>query len=472
MSTSRESAYARSVSLSTLGQRIRTARKGLGMTQQELAAPLFGKAYVSAIERGAVRPSLKALEFLAERLNIPASALLSAQEGTQQEAESQLALAAIEEDLRYQINYAKMLIRSNQVDKALQAITDAERAAQPYLDSLPPNVRYLLPFTRGRAYVELLEPALARAELEEALKLAEDDEEAVVHVRNLLGVVFYIQEQPRLALGEHLKCLEAVRSRIKDPNFRLSVYRNLANEYYVLNEPSEAIGIYKEALAILEDLDDLQRQAGVFWGLSMAYKAQEDGVHAKLYATRALHIYEAADNRSDAASIGTNLAEILIEEGRYADAEPLLKRAEQFLVGSGNASQLSILYRTYADMARRQGQYDLAADYADRSVKSAEDARAPLQSGDRRSWVEAIRAHAEALHISALVQEALGHKDAADRLFRRALEEINQTTVLDTIRSINLSYAEVLQARGAYEQAIEHYRNAAYSRYYNARQDD
>src|SRR5213078_4634772 len=68
MSLTRESAYARSVSLSILGQRIRAARKGLGMTQQELAAPLFGKAYVSAIERGAVRPSLKALEFLAERL--------------------------------------------------------------------------------------------------------------------------------------------------------------------------------------------------------------------------------------------------------------------------------------------------------------------------------------------------------------------------------------------------------------------
>ena len=38
MNASRQNAYARSVSLSILGQRVRTARKGLGMTQQELAA--------------------------------------------------------------------------------------------------------------------------------------------------------------------------------------------------------------------------------------------------------------------------------------------------------------------------------------------------------------------------------------------------------------------------------------------------
>jgi tetratricopeptide (TPR) repeat protein len=470
MSSSIQMASTGVSSLGALGRRIRVARKGLGMTQQDLAAPRFGKAYVSAIERGTVRPSLKALEYLAERLGIPASTLISAQEETAEEPE--LRLAALEEDLRYQIDYAKMLIRSNQVDKAFQAIAEAQHAAQPYWDRLATNVRYLLSFTRGRAYIQLAEPALARPELEEALKLAKGDEEAVVRARNLLGVVFYELEQPRIALDEHLKCLEPVRNRIKDPNLRMTVYRNLANDYFVLNEPSEAIGIYREALTLLEDLDDLQSQAGIFWGMAMAYRAQNNWAQAKLYASRAIHIYEAADNRSDAATIGTNLAEILIDEQRYADAEQVLDRARRYLADTGDKAQSSFLFRAYADMARRQGRLDAAAEYADQSVKVAEEGLDPLQAADNRPQMDAIRAHAEALHISALVQEAMGHREAADDLFRRSLEKINQTSVIKTIRSINLSYAEVLQARGDFERAVEHYRNASNSRIYGARHND
>src|SRR6266566_7330664 len=129
MNTPKQTSSRTSISLSALGRRVREARKSLGLTQQELAAPQFGKAYVSAIERGTVRPSLKALDFFAGRLGIPASTLLSATETPQQEAEVQLE--AFVEDLQYQINYAKMLIRSNQVDKALEAIAEAQQSAQP-----------------------------------------------------------------------------------------------------------------------------------------------------------------------------------------------------------------------------------------------------------------------------------------------------------------------------------------------------
>ena len=46
--------------LSTLGDRLRQARLGRGMSQEALAQPEFTKSYVSAVERGKARPSLKA----------------------------------------------------------------------------------------------------------------------------------------------------------------------------------------------------------------------------------------------------------------------------------------------------------------------------------------------------------------------------------------------------------------------------
>src|SRR5215213_7248484 len=102
--------------LSALGMRIRKARLERGMTQEVLAGSEFTKGYVSALERGAVRPSLKALDVFARRLGVPIAEFL---EVTSQASNvMQLEIAALEEDLQYQFNYARMLIRSGKADEA------------------------------------------------------------------------------------------------------------------------------------------------------------------------------------------------------------------------------------------------------------------------------------------------------------------------------------------------------------------
>src|SRR6476646_7757226 len=59
-----------------VGTNIREFRTKLGMTQAQLAAPEFSISYISAIERGKIRPSLKALSILAKRLDVPLTFLL------------------------------------------------------------------------------------------------------------------------------------------------------------------------------------------------------------------------------------------------------------------------------------------------------------------------------------------------------------------------------------------------------------
>ncbi len=59
-----------------VGTNIREVRTRLGMTQAQLAAPEFSISYISAIERGKIRPSLKALSILARRLDVPLTFLL------------------------------------------------------------------------------------------------------------------------------------------------------------------------------------------------------------------------------------------------------------------------------------------------------------------------------------------------------------------------------------------------------------
>src|SRR5258708_31201890 len=60
----------------SVGAKLRAARKAKKYTQGQLAAPDCSVSYVSAIERGQIQPSLRALEILAQRLDLSTTDLL------------------------------------------------------------------------------------------------------------------------------------------------------------------------------------------------------------------------------------------------------------------------------------------------------------------------------------------------------------------------------------------------------------
>ena len=59
----------------TIGQRLRRLRHERGLSQRELAGPGVSYAYISRIEAGARRPSVKALRMLASKLRVSADYL-------------------------------------------------------------------------------------------------------------------------------------------------------------------------------------------------------------------------------------------------------------------------------------------------------------------------------------------------------------------------------------------------------------
>ena len=58
-----------------IGEKIKKARRSLGLTQDQLAGEQISRNMLSKIETGAAKPSLKTLEYLAGRLNIPSAYL-------------------------------------------------------------------------------------------------------------------------------------------------------------------------------------------------------------------------------------------------------------------------------------------------------------------------------------------------------------------------------------------------------------
>src|SRR5215217_574498 len=196
--------------LDTLGQRLRAARHERHMSQEQLAQPEFTKSYVSAVERGKARPSLKALDLMSRRLGIPMSELLA----MSQTPTPVIDLLALEEAFAYQLDRARMMLFTGQAEEALRLLNEAEQSNNEYLENFAERTRFRLYYQRAHAYLRLGEPASARQELMSAMRLAEQlgSGEEAERVRNALGVAFYEQDMPRLALEQHLQASDAVRS--------------------------------------------------------------------------------------------------------------------------------------------------------------------------------------------------------------------------------------------------------------------
>lgn len=64
-----------------IGERIKNIRQQKMMTQKELCGTVITRNMLSCIENGTANPSIRTLEYIAERLNIPAGILISEEEG-------------------------------------------------------------------------------------------------------------------------------------------------------------------------------------------------------------------------------------------------------------------------------------------------------------------------------------------------------------------------------------------------------
>lgn len=449
-----------------IGARLRKARLENNMTQEKLAGSEFTKGYVSALERGAVRPSLKALDVFSRRLNMPLSDFISERHNPDTTPERE----AFQEDLVYRFNYARMLIRTGSAGEALEYVARLEEIGAPFMQKLPAKLSYWLPYLRGLAYMQLEEYSSAQIELEGALAILapeakKDDaaKAAAVPVRDALGVVLRRKGSPAQALEHHLDCLKEVKSStVQDHSVLLSVYNNLVDDYRLLGDSGKALALSREVLRASAANTDLEQQALNYWRMSSERNEAGEWSDAKTYATRALHILGAADARISASAIHLKTAALLSAAGKFEEAQTQLQNAGEMLTGTGNNEMQSRLYLEYAELARSTGNIDEAANYANRSVLLSDRLRqeTPGKAG-KQAQLGALKLFVEAVSTAAQLAERQSKTEEADRLFDIALNSLSQPELGELLSEISYSRAQVFEQRGDHKKAMEYYRQAA-----------
>ena len=412
----------------TIDQRLRRLRHDRGLSQRELAGPGVSYAYISRIEAGARRPSVKALRMLARKLGVSADYLETGSEiRDTDERELQIADAELELRLAELPDEAEAKLKRLRSD-ALEA-GDAVAASRA-------NVALGLAAAHAGRNSDAIEM------LESGLKLSPVSASARPDVYATLGKAYAASGQPKRAVELFERCLAEVSLEAPDDvaaQVRFTTYLSYA--LTDLGDLRRAEEVLEEALGAAENMTDAHSRVRLYWGVARLNEVGGRPAAALDYIRRAIALLDVTDDTLHLARAHILSAAILLTQGRPEEATRHHELAEKLLGTNAEPEDLSGL-ADQSKAAARLGNVRLAVAKAEAAVGALAGEEYPREMG-LGQW-----ALAEARALD-------GDADGADSAFREAtmLLEANghRREYVDVFRS----WGKFLRRAGREEEALE-----------------
>jgi len=431
-----------------VGAKIRAARQALKYTQSQLASTDFSVSYISAIERGKIRPSLRALEILAKRLGLTSTDLIP--QNGQNDIHFRDSIRTFKNDsapLELELIEAQICILQGEAERAIARL---ENITTKYLqDHHLTQQRYLL----GWAYLDAAQFQKCQEVLIEAEKLADkqNDHYRSLRIYNISGLAFAAMRDHSRALQAHQQCLTLLdQTQPQDLFFRCHLYNSLGQHYTNLNDFDSAINSFNQAIALTEELLTLQKLPSMYADMATQYANAQDYPLAALNAYKCLHLYSHQVDTSLRSEIYHYLGRALMkvdQEQARAYLENALQRIsneQDLLTQASIVSRLAEWFQVHAELEEAEKHakqaYELAKAYGDTIIA-----------------VEALLCLGRILYAQARYEE--GNQHFVDGL--KMLERLNMT---DEFSEQSASYAQLLGEQGKAQEAIAYYRLAIESR--------
>ena len=413
-----------------VGARIRSLRTAKGLTQAQVAEPQYTKAYISMLESGRTRASMKALEHIAGVLGVKPADLLGG--------------APSPTTPQYTLLEARRLVEQGRAAEAISLLEGLEEGITPQ-DQLV-RLRYL-----AMAYNATGEPKQAFPLIERAQRMAEllSDQGEQVRVKAVLAAAYtrtFAFEEAARVLRD---CIQACEDgTLNDPAFHFRRLVDLALTQTNLRQTKPALATYERALEISGQFDDRPSLAHLYTGMAKAYHDGGDVEAAIVYNQRSLQVYEELGLIDQVACALDNAAALYVDYGNVTRARECLARAARLAeqakrdttLASIKASEAEVLARSDPDAALEEAQ--TALKFARKIDQPDAQIRMLVLTGElrmkangaaaRRTFQEARQlAEERAPHLLRVIfdrwsrsAEASGDSDEALRLARRALETI------------------------------------------------
>lgn len=410
---------------SRIGGRIRAARLAAGLTQQRLAAGRYTKAYISALEKGHAKPSMAALDFIAERLGIPASRFLS-------------------EDTRWNRIETDLLLVSGRWAEAAEAYDDQlalQLDASARSDALLGRIEALCRLDRGR---DAVGPATEAVEL---LTVLGRDSDAMLAGYWLAYANFQAGNTTE-ARSLLLSLLD--RSRLAaatvSPDLRIRLLMALAWVASDQEDHPATVTYLEEARALSTDPDDRRRAA--LLSLLATSRAETGDMEGAIRAgLESLVLYRSLQARLEAALLENNLAMAYLRTGNLARASEYAASARLLHEADDDRRSLAHVLDTEAQIALAGGDASAALSLAHQALDHA--AATHDQRALSNSLLTIARAHAAAASAD----------DALDA-YARTVDALRLSGPVPRLQQALTEWADLLARLGRHREAFDLTREA------------
>lgn len=391
-----------------VGERIREARRRLGLTQAETARGRYTAAYISALERGLAKPSMAALTFLSQRLGVSVPDLV---------AEERPAAGRLEADL---------LLASGKPQEALDRYDEL-------LEKAGGDRRIRAELLRGRAEAlcrlghgdEAIRQASEAAELFDSIGARAD----AAWARYWLAGGHYLADNPAEARGILQQLLAEERAGLAvAPDFRFRLLTQLGNVETWDGEPARGLSYMEEARALLGE-SSLRQRAAFLSGLALQYRFAGDLERSIRVGHESLALYREAHSELEEAALENNMGINFIDLGNTKRAASHLARARAIAERHRDPQLLSEVAEAEARLAWARGDEAGAAE-------RAHEALAAVAEGG--SYLAAVGAHL------TLARLARGHGERAisESEFERAASLLRERQSRSQLRSVLAEWAD------------------------------
>ena len=403
------------------------------MSQAQLAGEELTKGFISQVESGLVRPSVRSLQIIAGRLG---------------------------KSLDYFLGDAPLATEKRLAFHRLAAEAAAERRDYDVVRSEVEAALLCAPGKRDRA---TLLRVLAQAELgggrheaafdriSEALALVDVSTDAaeVAHLLHLRGVAYGQLNQPLTAAEALEQARDAMeRHEVNDPRLRSRILVALGTAYRRLNRTAKAMQTYASGLDLAAASNELRVAAQGYMGVAVSlYDAGELDSAIGNYR-RALELFARVEDRAFELSVLHSLASVHFERGAIDEARDAAQRCVALARTAHDERTAAIAEVILARVA-------LAGGDADEALAIAKRADKVFDEGDRQ--------RADSLRVMGAAHEELGAHSASDRAYRKAIELLDAVGDQPDRSAIAAEYAKKLRARGDVDAAF-HYLELARGR--------
>jgi transcriptional regulator with XRE-family HTH domain len=410
----------------TLGERVRSARREAGLSQAQLAGDELTKGFISQIESGLVRPSIRSLQHIASTLGRPLDYFIGDEPlaATKRVTFHRLAAEAAAERLDWKAAEAESTA-------GLAVAVDASERA---------------------AFLRLLaSAALNQGRREEAFDRVTEGLALLDVAKQSLDVarLMYVRGQAYADAGQLVASTEAFervrdlleRYEILDPRLRARVAVALGTTYRRLGRTTKAIASYETGLATASRANELKLAAQGLMGVAVSHYDAGDLDSAIVSYERALQLFERIADTSFELNVGQSLASIHLEQGRVAQAQELAERTIVRAAEVGDEHWGAVARVVRARVLLSTGK----ADEAKRIARQAERVLAAVGDQIQR---------ADALRVVAAASEVVGETADADRAFRQAIDLLSSIDDRADLALAASEYSKVLRARGSIDEAF------------------